>query len=323
MLRSTHFTSLEPDEGPYISFVWGFDPHPERHLPFFCRVEVSYQEEPPVFINEVRSLFALFAIVEHHFRTKEKRPMVWPDLGEEDTVEIIRNHILLRQATGLDRSEPMGHRAEFLKEVAAIFGEDAPPARYVQAAKASYGEDHPMVLAAAYDAWRLGDYRDAKMHLIRHLGFKPSAPSTGPAAPWRVPTHPRLRRPRRPRGAHRRAGAARRRRPRSALVAALATRRRHARSRRGAVSHAGHDCKTPIFLASFKALPRAAQQPRHQPARASASDDVRRPTPPDPANDALNKRSTPRSEIFLAKLHWAQPAVPAGSSCQECSGTKS
>ncbi len=44
-------------------------------------------------------------------------------------------------------------------------------------AKILYGDDHPMVLAAAYDAWRLGDYGDAKAQLIRHLGFEPSAPS--------------------------------------------------------------------------------------------------------------------------------------------------
>jgi hypothetical protein len=71
----------------------------------------------------------------------------------------------------------MSHRVEFLKEVSKIFGEDTPPARFVQIMKAQFGEDHPMVLAAAYDAWRLGDYRDAKAHLIRYLGFEPSAPS--------------------------------------------------------------------------------------------------------------------------------------------------
>jgi hypothetical protein len=76
MLMDTHRTSLEPDDGPYISFVWGFDPYPERHLPFFFRIDVSYQEHPPIFIEEVRSLTAVFVIVEHHFRTKEKRPMV-------------------------------------------------------------------------------------------------------------------------------------------------------------------------------------------------------------------------------------------------------
>lgn len=142
-------------------------------MPFFCRVEVSYQEEPPVFIPEVRSLSILFVVVEHHFRTKERRPMVWPDPTlpeEEDTIQIIRDHLLLRQAIGLDRTEPTQHHVEFIKETAAVFGQDTPSAQYVQIAKARYGEDHWMVLAAAYDAWRLGDYRDAKAHLIRHLG---------------------------------------------------------------------------------------------------------------------------------------------------------
>lgn len=177
MLMDIHRTSLEPDDGPYISFVWGFDPYPERHLPFFFRIDVSYQEEPPVFVNEVRSLTLMFVVVEQHFQNKEKRPMVWPNLEEEDTVEIIRNHILLRQAIGLYRNEPMSHRVEFLKEVSAIFGEDTPPAHFVRIIRAQYGENHPMVLAAAYDAWRLGDYKDAKAHLIRHLGFEPSAPA--------------------------------------------------------------------------------------------------------------------------------------------------
>ena len=176
-LVQTHATSIEPDDGPYISFVWGFAPYPERHLPFYFRVDVSYQEHAPVFVSEIRSLTAMFVIVEHHFQTSEKRPMVWPDLEEEDTIEIIRNHILLRQAIGLDRNEPMSHRVEFLKEVSLVFGDETPPARFVQIMKSQFGDDHPMVLAAAYDAWRLGDYRDAKMHLIRYLGFEPSAPS--------------------------------------------------------------------------------------------------------------------------------------------------
>lgn len=179
LLGDRHFSSHEPDDDlPYISVVWGFDPYPERLLPFFCRVEVSYQDEAPVFINEIRSLSILFTVVEHHFRVKERRPMVWPNIPEqEDTVEIIRNHLLLRQAIGLDRTEPMEHRVEFLKEAGAVFGEDTPPAQFVQIAQKRYGADHWMVLAAAYDAWRLGDYRDAKAHLIRHLGFEPLAPN--------------------------------------------------------------------------------------------------------------------------------------------------
>ncbi len=174
-LGETHSTSVEADDDPYISFVWGFDPYPEAGLPFFFRVEVSYQEQAPVFVPEIRSVALMFAAVETWFRQHERRPMLWSE--HEEVAGLIREHLLLRAALGQDRAERTQHRIELLREVARIFGDDTPPAQYVRVMKTKYGEWHPMVLAAAYDAWRLGDYRDAKGHLMRYLGFEPNGPA--------------------------------------------------------------------------------------------------------------------------------------------------
>src|SRR3954467_12464549 len=40
-----------------------------------------------------------------------------------------------------------------------------------------FSSDHPMLLAVAYDTWRLGDYGASKLHLTNLLGFEPEAPA--------------------------------------------------------------------------------------------------------------------------------------------------
>lgn len=174
-LRDRHFTSVEGENGPYISFIWGFDPYPEAGLPFFFRVEVSYQEQAPVFVPEVYSMYLMFGAVELWLKNHEQSAMLWSD--HDEVVDLVREHLLLRAAIGLDRTERMAHRKQFLEEAGGMFGEDLPPVQYVRFAKQRYGDTHPMVLAAAYDAWRLGDYKDAKAYLTRHLGLEPSAPT--------------------------------------------------------------------------------------------------------------------------------------------------
>lgn len=101
--------------------------------------------------------------------------MLWPE--EHEVADMIREHILLRAAAGLDRSESVAQRTQFIKEAEAVFGENFVPARVVSVTRKSLIDGHPLVLASAYDAWRLGDYKQAKAYLAERLGFEPYAPS--------------------------------------------------------------------------------------------------------------------------------------------------
>ena len=174
-LYARHMNSVEHEDSNYYSFVWGFDPYPEAGLPFCYRLEIRYQETPPVFENTIYSMSYMFADVATWFRDKEDKPMLWPE--EEEVIDIIREHILLRAGVGLDRSEKISQRTQFLQETSVVFGENFVPEEVLSVVKTNFSNGHPFVLAAAYDAWRLGDYKNAKLYLSERLKFEPYAPS--------------------------------------------------------------------------------------------------------------------------------------------------
>lgn len=171
LLRNYH---MREEEGNSRSFFWGFDPIPDACLPFCYRVEINGggdDENVPVFENVIYSAGFMLLHVSS-WCSQNRFAMPWPPY--DDFLAMIRTHLLLRAAIGLDRKMDSRAYRLFHQQATKVFGEDSIPAQ--EFARIKLPDRDPMRLAAAYDLWRLGDYGLSKAYLANKLGFEPYAP---------------------------------------------------------------------------------------------------------------------------------------------------